>query len=31
MEDEEAWQELLPGIEPGEESVNRYLYQSATA
>ncbi|MCK5057548.1 MAG: hypothetical protein KAT34_12870 [Candidatus Aminicenantes bacterium] len=31
MEDKEAWQELLPGIEPGEESVNRYLYQSATA
>lgn len=29
MEDEEAWQELLPKIEPTEEAVNRYLYQSA--
>lgn len=31
MEDEEAWRELLPGIEPTEEAVNRYLYQSAAA
>lgn len=28
MEDEEAWQELFPRIEPSEEEVNRYLYQS---
>jgi len=29
MEDEEAWRELFPEIEPTEEAVNRYLYQSA--
>ncbi len=30
MEDDEAWQELLPHIKPDEETVNRYLYQFAT-
>ncbi|MCK4766443.1 MAG: hypothetical protein KAW12_29880 [Candidatus Aminicenantes bacterium] len=29
MEDDEAWRELLPGIEPTEEAVNEYLYLSA--
>jgi len=28
MEDEEVWRELLPNIEPREDAVNRYLYDS---
>lgn len=29
MEDEEVWQEALPGITPDEQSVNRYLWEHA--
>jgi spore photoproduct lyase len=29
MEDREVWEEVLPGISPVEEVVNKYLYQSA--
>ncbi|MCP4146262.1 MAG: hypothetical protein GY757_00800 [bacterium] len=29
MEDREVWEEILPEIQPEEEAVNRYLYESA--
>jgi spore photoproduct lyase len=31
MEDEESWRELFPKIEPAEEALNRYLYESAVS
>ncbi|HLP60485.1 MAG TPA: hypothetical protein VK186_16715 [Candidatus Deferrimicrobium sp.] len=29
MEDKEVWREIFPEIEPDEETVNKYLYESA--
>jgi len=29
MEDQEAWEEILPGIRPDEGHINRYLYEQA--
>ncbi len=31
MEDEETWEEILPGREPDKEKINQWLYESALA